>query len=76
MIEPNFQEGKILPLSKLDKLYVDPTPLSSTNLMAQIEFDLSRRSSEDPAEGIFEESRGNLKYSLSPRFSLHQNSKI
>jgi len=34
MVEPNFQEGEILQVSKLDKPYVDPTPLSDTNLMA------------------------------------------
>lgn len=34
MIESNFQEGEILPVSKLDKPYVNPTPLSDMNLMA------------------------------------------
>ena len=37
---------------------------------------MSSRSSDGPEEGIFEEFRGNLKYSCSPRFPVSQNSKI
>jgi len=37
---------------------------------------LSSRFVEDPEERIFEESRGNLKDSLRPRFSLSHNSKF
>jgi len=39
-------------------------------------FDLSNRSWDDSEEGISEESKGNLKDSLSPIFSFSQNSKI
>ena len=36
MIERNFQEGEIFAVSKLDKIYVDLTPLSDTNPMVQL----------------------------------------
>ena len=35
MKEKNFQEGEIFTVSKLDKFYVNITPLSDTNLMVQ-----------------------------------------
>ena len=35
MTKQNFQEGEIFAVSKLDKLYVDLTPLGNTNPMAQ-----------------------------------------
>ena len=38
MIEPNFQEGEIFAVSKLEKIYVDLTPLNDTDLMAQSAF--------------------------------------
>ena len=34
MTEQNFQEGEIFTVSKLDKLYVNFTPLDDTNSMA------------------------------------------
>ena len=34
MIERNFQEGEIFAVSKLDKIYVDLTPLRDMNPMA------------------------------------------
>ena len=43
MIGRNSQEGEIFAVSKLDKLYVDPTPLGDTNLMAQSVPDLSNK---------------------------------
>jgi len=36
MTKQNFQEGEILVVSKLDKLYVDITPLGDMNLMTQL----------------------------------------
>lgn len=35
MTERNFQEGEILAVSKLEKLYVDPTPLDNLNPMTR-----------------------------------------
>jgi len=34
MIDRNFQEGENFAVSKLEKIYVDLTPLSDTNSMA------------------------------------------
>ena len=76
MIEPNSQEGEIFPVSKLDKFYVDLTPLSDINLMAWSEFRFEQQIFLNLGEGIFDESRGNLKDSLSPRFSLSHNLEI
>ena len=51
--------------------------LSMTRTRWRSQFpDLSSQFAEDLEEGIFEESRGNLKDSLSPRFPLSQNSEI
>ena len=36
MIGRNSQEGEIFVVSKLDKFYVDLTPLNDTNLIAQL----------------------------------------
>jgi len=38
MIGWSSQKGEIFALSKLEKLYVDPTPLSNMSLMVQSEF--------------------------------------
>lgn len=76
MIEQNSQEGIIFLVSKWDKFYVNITTLNNTNMMAQPKLYLSSISSDDLEEGIFEEFRENLKDSLSPRFSLFQNSEI
>lgn len=35
MTKQNFQKGEIFVVSKLDKIYVDITPLGDTNPMAQ-----------------------------------------
>jgi len=35
MVEKNSQEREFFALSKLDKFYVDPTPIGDMNLMAQ-----------------------------------------
>jgi len=76
MIDPNFYEGKIFVVSKLDKFYVDLTPLIDTNMMAQSEFwsehQILRRSRGRNLWGI----RGNLKGFLSPKFSFSHNSEI
>ncbi len=38
MIGQNSKEGEIFAMSKLDKLYVDLTPPSNTNLMEESKF--------------------------------------
>jgi len=76
MAKQNFQEGEIFTVSKLEK-FMSVLHLSTTRIWWHSQFpNLSRRFAEDPEEGIFEESKGNLKDSLSPRFSLSQNLEI
>jgi len=76
MIEPIFRGTKFFQCPNWTN-FMSILHLLATQTWWRIwNFDLSSRSLDDPKEGIFDESRGNLKDSCSPKFSLSQNSEI